>query len=274
MRRALSTRLFRGERLTPAILDRIARAEIEAVELHCDRRHLDYRDRAQIDELRRWLPSCPLETVSLRAPVHRDPSRALDSVIRITERDKAERIRATDEIKRAVEIADLIPVRYFALPLGGPEEEFDMHKIDSAFNALDELRVFARPLGVEILLENGASEMASAEKLELFLRMTRLPLGYCFDAAAGEETEDLASEFEKMQSRIRLLHLAEPVEDARRPPSPDMEGGIDWDAAAEGFGELDAATVPVLDADDAGIAADPLDPARESLDFLEKLIDG
>lgn len=275
MRRALSTRLFLEKRLTPAILDRIARAGIEAVELHCDRRHFDYRDRAQVEELRRWIPDSPLDALSLRAPVHRDPSRSLDSVIRITARDKAERIRATDEIKRALEIGDLIPCRFFVLSLGGPDENFDMHKIDSAFNALDELRVFARPLGIEILLENGASEMAAAEKLSLFLRMTHLPLGYCYDAAAAQEAGDLEGEFETMRSRIRLLHLADLGDKKRLPPLVgEDEPAIDWEAAAELFRGLDRPPEIVLDAQDPETAGDPLDPARESLDRLENLLDG
>lgn len=117
--------------------------------------------------------------------------------------------------------------------------------------------------------------MAAAEKLELFLRMTHLPLGYCFDTAAAHETDDLEGEFEKMRTRIRLLHLADPIDGKRLPPLiRDEKDGIDWEAAAERFRGLNQPAPAVLDAADPETGSDPLDAARESLDRLENLLDG
>ncbi len=283
MRRSLSTRLLVSQRLTPALLDHIAKAGFDEVELHLDRRHLDYHDRAQIDALRRHLPDSDLDTLSLRAPVYSNPARTHDSVIAITSRDKAVRIRAVDEIKRALEIGDAISFRYFVLPFGAPDDDFDPHKIDAAFTSLDELHVFARPLGADILLENGVSQMASADRLRLFLSMTQLPLDLCFDSAAAHRTGDFSSEFDKMKDGIRLLHLADPDEDQRRLPmlldDNTIDDAIDWPAAAELFATLAKPPEAVLDADDPDTddpdsAADPLDAARESFRRLENLLDG
>ena len=48
-----------------------------------------------------------------------------------------------DEIKRALEIAEIIPFRYLIQHIGVGGEEFDMRKFDAAFCALEELNLFA-----------------------------------------------------------------------------------------------------------------------------------
>ena len=68
MKHALSTHLFVNHRLTVALLDRIMRAGIPAVEIFCARQHLDYRDRAQIAELAHWFRDSELKLHSLHAP--------------------------------------------------------------------------------------------------------------------------------------------------------------------------------------------------------------
>jgi hypothetical protein len=47
-----------------------------------------------------------------------------------------------------------IPFRYLVQHIGVGGEEFDLRKFDAAFAALEELNLFARQRGVEILLEN------------------------------------------------------------------------------------------------------------------------
>ena len=54
MRHILSTHLFVNHRLTAVWLDRVWDAGFPAVEIFCARQHLDYRDRAQINELAHW----------------------------------------------------------------------------------------------------------------------------------------------------------------------------------------------------------------------------
>ncbi len=53
--------------------------------------------------------------------------------INITERGKAERIRWVDEIKRAIEIAEIIPFKYLIQHLGVEEQEFSEHAVEAAF---------------------------------------------------------------------------------------------------------------------------------------------
>ena len=277
MRTALSTRLFASQRLTTALLDKASRAGLRAVALHCDRRHLDYRQRAQIDELRHWFSDSELEVVSLFAP-HRDdqagPRGGPDGIIRITERDKPARIKATDELKRALEIADLIPFRRFVLHIGAEDEEFDESKLESAFNALDELHVMARQLNVEILLENFPNDLSTAERLEYFLRITHLPFGYCFDAGAAHRGPGVEEEFEKMQERIRIvsLHDNDGEKDQRLFPE-DRGGTVDWARTMRLIRDLDSTPLLVLDpGENAGEAA-PFDKALRTFDRLESLTD-
>jgi hypothetical protein len=51
MERALSTHLFVQHRLTTVWLNRIWDAGIPLVELFCARQHLDWRNKAQVNEL-------------------------------------------------------------------------------------------------------------------------------------------------------------------------------------------------------------------------------
>lgn len=277
MRTALSTRLFANQRLTTALLDKASRAGIRSVQLDCDRRHLDYRQRSQIDELRHWFADSQLEAVGLIAP-HRDDRAGLrggpDGVIRITERDKPARIKATDELKRALEIADRLPFRFFVLHIGAEDEEYHDSKLDSAFNALDELHVMARQLGVEILLENFANELSTAERLESFLRVTHLPLQYSFDVGAAHRGPGIAEEFEKMRERIRSVGLHDNDGEADLRLFPEDEGGtVDWPETMGLIRSLDSSPLLVLDAGENAADAAPFDKALRVFDRLESLTD-
>src|SRR6185369_14587931 len=151
MQRALSTHLFANHRLTTVWLERIWNADIPLVEIFCARQHLDYRDKAQISELGHWFRESELKLNSLHSPMYNDEiwgRSGPHSVITITEPVKSKRLPMVDEIKRALEIAEVIPFRYLIQHLGVGGEEFDMRKIEAAFSALEELSLFARQRGV------------------------------------------------------------------------------------------------------------------------------
>ena len=68
----------------------------------------------------------------------------------------------------AIEIAEVVlPFRYLVQHLGVNDQEFSERTVDAAFSSLDELGVFARQRGVEILLENIRNDLASAQRLQL-----------------------------------------------------------------------------------------------------------
>src|SRR6266545_1252971 len=153
MKHMLSTHLFVGHRLTVAMLDRVQHAGIEAVEIFCARQHLDYYNKAQIAELGHWFRESDLKLHSLHSPMYNDEywgRSGPQAVISITEPVKGARIKMVDEIKRALEIAEVIPFRYLIQHVGVGGEEYSERKIDAAFTCLEELSVFAKQRGVEI----------------------------------------------------------------------------------------------------------------------------
>jgi len=184
MKHVLSTHLFVNHRLTSALLGKIQQAGIPAVEIFCARQHLDYRDKAQIAELGHWFRDSDLKLHSLHSPMYNDEiwgRSGPHAVITLTEPVKGTRLRMVDEIKRALEIAETIPFKYLIQHMGVGGEEFDMRKIDIAWSALEELNLFARGRGVEILLENIPNGLSSAEKLLMFEELTHVGMNYVFD---------------------------------------------------------------------------------------------
>jgi sugar phosphate isomerase/epimerase len=156
-----------------------------------------------------------------------------DSVITITERVKSKRLPMVDEIKRALEIAETVPFRYFIQHLGVAGEEFDEFKVDAAFSALEELMLFAHQRGVEILLENTPNELSSAERLLTFLGLTHLKLNVCFDVGHAHMNEGVETAYKLLKPRIRSTHLHDNdgKEDSHLFPLGKQGGGIDWPAA-------------------------------------------
>jgi sugar phosphate isomerase/epimerase len=152
------------------------------------------------------------------------------SVITITEPVKSKRIAMVDEIKRTLEIAEIVPFRYLIQHLGVAGEEFDDRKLDAGFSSLEELSVFARQRGVNILLENTPNRLSSAERLMYFLRQTHLPLNFCFDVGHANMNEGVENAFETMKEKIRSIHLHDNDGKADSHLFPFFgEGGtIDW----------------------------------------------
>jgi sugar phosphate isomerase/epimerase len=210
MQRALSTHLFVNHRLTTVWLDRIWDAGIPLVEIFCARQHLDYQNKAQINELGYWFRDCPLKVHSLHSPMYNDEvwgRSGPQAVISITEPVKAKRIAMVDDIKRAIEIAETIPYRYLIQHLGVSGEEFDEYKVDAAFSSLEELQVFAQQRGVEILLENTPNKLSSAERLLTFFELTHLNLNICLDVGHAHMNEGISAAYRMLKSKIRSTHI-------------------------------------------------------------------
>jgi len=184
MQRALSTHLLVNHHLTTVWLDRIWDAGIPLVEIFCARQHLDYRDKAQITELGYWFRDSELKLHSLHSPMYSDDCwgrTGPDSVLDITEPVKIKSVKIIEEIKRALEIAETIPFRYLIQHLGVTDEEWDERKVEAAFASLEQISLFARQRGVEVLLENTPNALSSAQRLRYFLETTHLNLNVCFD---------------------------------------------------------------------------------------------
>ena len=238
MNHVLSTHLFVNHRLTSALLGRVQQAGIPAVEIFCGRQHLDYRDKAQITELGHWFRDSDLKLHSLHSPMYNDEiwgRSGPHAVITITEPVKGRRLEMVDEIKRALEIAETIPFRYLVQHIGVGGEEFDMRKFDAAFSALEELNLFARGRGVEILLENIPNELSSAQKLLTFQELTHIGMNWAFDTGHANMGAGVEHEFRLMKPRIRSTHVHDNngKEDQHLCPLIGEGGTIDWKQTME-----------------------------------------
>src|SRR6266446_2127775 len=201
MNRVLSTHVSVNHRLTVAWLDRAMQAGIPAVEIFCAQQHLDYRNRSQIAELGHWFRDANLKLHSIHSPMYTDEiwgRSGPHAVINITDTVKAKRMAGVDEIKRALDIAEIVPFRYMVQHLGVGEEEFDERKVEAAFSSLEELMLFARHRGVEILLENIPNELSTAEKLMYFIKATHLDLNFVFDVGHAHIGGGVENEYKIM----------------------------------------------------------------------------
>jgi len=233
MQRALSTHLIANHRLTTVWLERIWEAGIPVVEIFCARQHLDYHNRAQLSELGHFFGDSELKLHSLHAPMYTDEvwgRSGPHSVLSITEPVKSKRILSVDEIKRALEIAEIVPFRYLIQHVGTAGEEYSDQGIEAAFTALEELSLFARQRGVEVLLENIPNGFSSAERLEYFMGETHLGLNYCFDVGHAHMNEGISAAFEIMKERIRSTHLHDNdgTKDDHLRPAPGPGSSINW----------------------------------------------
>lgn len=276
MDHVLSTHLFVNHRLTTVWLEKIWQARIPAVEIFCARQHLDYRDAAQIKELGHWFRDSELKLHSLHAPMYTDKiwgRSGPHAVISITERVKGRRLEMVDEIKRALDIAEEIPFRYLIQHLGVSGEEYSDEALDAAFAALEDISLFARHRGVEVLLENTQNALASAERLQYFLGLTHLNLNFCFDVGHANMNEGVEPAFRLMEKRMRSTHLHDNngKEDQHLFPLGSDGGVIDWKSTI-GLLRTHPEQYPlVLELKELPELANPIEAAGALFEKLENL---
>lgn len=235
MTHVLSTHLFVNHRLTVALLDRIMRAGIPSVEIFCARQHLDWHNRSMVAELSHWFRDSALTVHSMHAPMYTDEiwgRSGPQSYINITEPVKGRRIEMVDEIRRALEIAESVPFRYLVQHIGTGGEEWNERKVETAFTALEEIVLFARQRGVEVLLENIPNDLSTPERLMMFEGLTHMNLGFVFDTGHANMCEGgVAAAFGIMRNRVRSTHVHDNdgIRDDHLFPLADG-GTIDWPA--------------------------------------------
>jgi sugar phosphate isomerase/epimerase len=276
MNRVLSTHVCVNHRLSVAWLDKAMHAGIPAVEIFCARQHLDYRNRSQVAELGHWFRDSDLTLHSIHAPMFNDEfwgRSGPQAVVNICELTKSRRMAMVDEIKRALEIAEIVPFRYMVQHLGAGDEEFDERKIDAAFSSLEELMLFASHRGVEILLENIPNEHSTAERLMHFVRLTHLDLHFVFDVGHAHIGGGVESEFEIMKERIRSTHVHDNDGEADIHLFPLVaEGGtVDWNNTMRLLRSRPDQYPLLLELKEVPAMEFPLDEVNKVFDRLEEL---
>lgn len=233
MQRALSTHLFLNQRLRPGLLELVRRSGAEAVEIFAARQHFDYTNRETVKELGDWFRSNPLQAWSMHAPLYadREMGRGGGPAVNVLHPEKARRIDAMDEIKRALETAEQIAFRNLVVHLGEQLDGWSPRTMEYAEVALEHLGAFAAPLGVRLLVENLMSEPTTPEHLVTILRLSHLDqVGVCLDLGHAHITVGVAEAIATFGDRIVSVHMHDNhgAKDEHLWPG---DGTIDWTAA-------------------------------------------
>jgi sugar phosphate isomerase/epimerase len=257
MLRVLSTHLFLHQRLHPGLLEQAQRAGAQAVEIFAARQHFDYTSREHVRELCDWFRSNPVTPFSMHAPLFPDyeMGRAGAPAVNVIHPEKARRIDAMDEIKRALEAAEQIPFKHLIVHLGEREDGWSQRTIEFALTALEHLGAFARPLGVKVLVENLVSEPTKPERLMTILELGHLDnVGVCLDLGHAHITVGVPEAVGILANRIVSLHVHDNhgAKDEHLWPG---EGTIDWPETAKLLNALPHPPAAVLEI--ASPAAEP-----------------
>ena len=271
MQRAVSTYLFVKERLHPGILDGLVRNGVQAVEIFAARQHLDYANRKQhVKEIAEWFRGSGIPLNSVHSPLYADYEwgRAGAPPINVSSTDRASRIEAMDEIKRALEIAEQIPFRFLVQHLGAPNESFDEKKFEAAMTSIEHLRAFAKPLGVRILLENIPNELSEPQRLVEMIRGAHFDdVGVCFDFGHAHMMNSVSESFEILRQHIRSTHVHDNAKDKDSHLWPG-QGTINWKEAMELLRGAPQ-TPPLLLELGEDEKVNPLEKLAETFDKLE-----
>jgi sugar phosphate isomerase/epimerase len=236
MQKAISTFICVKERLHPGLLDGLVRGGAQAIEIFAARQHIDYANRKQhVREIADWFRDSGVPLNSVHAPLYADYEwgRAGAPPVNVASTDRAGRIEAMDEIKRALEIAEQIPFRFLIQHLGVPDESFDERKFEAAMTSVEHLRAFAKPLGVRILVENIPNELSTPDRLVEFIRAAHFDdVGVCFDVGHAHIMGDVPQAFETLKQHIHSTHIHDNVKDRDSHLWPGA-GSIDWKQAME-----------------------------------------
>ncbi len=233
MQRVFSTYRYSDEPLTSALLAEIAQAGISNVEIYCTPVHLNYRSAQAIRTLSEWIGEHRLTIHSLHSPTERDllPGKRESGIpISISDPERVRRLDAVDEVKRTLEIAELIPFRHLVQHIGNGREAHDPRKVDAAFNSLEHLTLFAKQRGVSIVLENTPGELGSPSNLRHFVTDTRLDLKFCFDIGHAHMEDGVEISFEPLREHAVMVHAHDNHGEKDEHLLPHS-GNVDWDAA-------------------------------------------
>jgi sugar phosphate isomerase/epimerase len=271
MQKAVSTYLYVKERLHPGLLDGLKNSGVQAVEIFAARQHLDYANRKQhVREIADWFRSSGIPLNSVHSPLYGDYEfgRAGAPPVNVASTDRAGRIEAMDEIKRALEIAEQIPFRFLIQHLGTPNESFDDRKFEAAMTSVEHLRAFAKPLGVRILLENIPNELATPDKLVEFIHAAHFEdVGICFDFGHAHIMSSVAEAFEIVKPHVRSTHVHDNAKDKDTHLWPG-QGTINWKEAMELL-RTAPQTPPLLLEVESDEKVNPLEKIGPAFDKLE-----
>ena len=223
MNRILSTYVFVKRKLNPALVIEISGAGINAIEVFCARPHFDYRSADAARELANVLRDKNMKVHAFHSPTERDFSSRRDSSVplSICDLDRSRRLEAVDEVKRALDLAEMLSFSVLVQHLGSSRDPNDPRLLEAAFSSLEHLRIFAKERGVTVALENTPGEVATPANLRQFITDTRLTdIRLCFDIGHAHLGDGVSKSFEVMRGLVVTAHIHENLGlmDERLPP--------------------------------------------------------
>jgi sugar phosphate isomerase/epimerase len=250
MLKAISTHIFLKHRLHAGHLDTLAKAGAEGIEIFAARQHFDYTSRQQVREIADWFRDHQTPPWALHAPLRGEPEseRGAPHSINVVHVEKSHRIDAMDEVKRALESAEQIPFSHMILHLGERGETWSPRTLEHAMVAIEHLGAFARPLGVQILLENlDKNEVATPDNLLEILSVGHFDdIGICLDLGHANLNEGVLPAISTMDERIHSVHVHDNAGDRDAHLWPG-EGTINWPEAMQALLALPHPPATVLE---------------------------
>jgi sugar phosphate isomerase/epimerase len=236
MLKAMSTFVFVKERLHTGLLERLREGGAETIEIFGARGHFDYANRrSHVKEIGDWLRGANMQLNSIHSPMYSDYEwgRRGSPPVNIAAMEKRACIEAMDEIKRAIEVAEVIPFRFLVQHVGTSGEDFDAKKFDAAMTSIEHLKAFAKPLGVTVLLENIPNELSTPERLRELIQGAHFDdVGICFDTGHAHMMGGVEQAFETLKPLIRSTHVHDNggQKDDHLWPG---DGSVDWQKTME-----------------------------------------
>ena len=249
MLRGLSTHVFLEQRLGGGLLDALRQGGAESIEIYAARHHFDYCDRSSVREIATWFRSNNV-VATMHQPLYADAhwSRHLAPTLNLIDVEKSRRIDAMDEIKRAMEAAEQIPLTAFVLHLGLGLDQWSQRSLEHSMTAIEHLKAFAHPLGMKVLLENLPNDVSTPENLMEIVKVGHfdnvvicLDLGHSKHCYGGFEAA-----FEACGKRITQLHLHDNhgTRDEHLWPGG---GTVDWESVVRLAATLPATVTGVVE---------------------------
>jgi sugar phosphate isomerase/epimerase len=223
------------------------------IEIFAARHHFDYTDRAAVRDIADWFRSTNV-TATLHQPLYTSDradaqwSRHVAPNLNLIDVEKSHRVDAMDEVKRAIESAEQIPIQSIVLHLGQRADTWSPRSLEHSLTAIEHLKAFAHPLGVRILLENLQNEITTPEHLLEIVRVGHFDnVGFCLDVGHAHISDGgIDTAFELLKPRIAELHLHD-NQGTRDDHLWPGAGVIDWSSVAKHIATLPPQTRGILE---------------------------
>src|SRR5208337_4173739 len=100
------------------------------------------------------------------------------------------------------------PFQFLVQHIGVAGEAASGQKMEAAMTSLEHLRAFAKPLGVQVVVENINNELSTPEGLVELLHAARFTdVGVCFDVGHAHMAPGITHAFETLRNLIRTTHV-------------------------------------------------------------------